>query len=337
MRNASAHAGASISSRSRLTLALQDAAQKALPASRHWHLRTILSTPYNSKRYAFKTVLHWPRGCALLARLLLLFLPLVSACAPVIGFPSDPTDTQASADQQLVAEYYSLQTSDAGRELLRNQIVSGRMNAYESSYSNFKRRLNGDANTLNLVSDLSVLGLAGVAATTGSITTATALAAASAGIIGAKGAINSDLYFQRTLPALLAQMDANRARAKLPIVTGLRKSNADYPLAIAFIDLDALRDAGGIPNAIGGLTQQAEVQKADAERVLGFNTTSAATCLQKFIDKPDPEGSANKALVASKARAFGARISFVTQWVTDPKTDPNLLAAVANAIGCSSP
>jgi hypothetical protein len=215
------------------------------------------------------------------------------------------------------------------------------MNAYESSYSDFKRRLNGDANTLNLAVDLSVLGLAGVAATTGSIATATALAAASAGIIGAKGAINTDLYFQRTLPAMLAQMDASRARAKVPIVTGLRRSNAAYPLAVALIDLDALRDAGGIPTAIAGLTQQAEAGKAAAELELsGFNTTRAATCLQNFIDRPDPEGHANKMRVASAARAFGAKLSsdiLVNAWVANRKTDPNQLAAVARQVGCPGP
>jgi len=213
------------------------------------------------------------------------------------------------------------------------------MNAYESSYSDFKRRLNGDANILNLGADLSVLGLAGAAATTGSIATATALAAASAGIIGARGAINSDLYFQRTLPALLAQMDANRARAKVPIVVGLRQSNAAYPLAIALIDLDALRDSGAIPTAIGGLTQQAEAGKAAAELVLsGFNTTSAATCLQKFIDRPEPEGHTNKVRVAGLARAVGANLPLdisVITWVADPNTDPNQLAAVARQVGCT--
>ena len=217
------------------------------------------------------------------------------------------------------------------------------MNAYESSYSNFKRRLNGDANTLNLASDLSLLGLAGVAATTGNITTATALAAASAGIIGARGAINADLYFQHTLPALLAQMDANRARAKLPIVTGLRQSNAAYPLAIALMDLDALRDAGGIPLAIGGLTQQAVVEKVSAEKSLsisGFNTTSAGTCLQRFIDRPEPEGHANMVRVAALARARGANLPLdilVIKWVADPNTDPSQLAAVASQVGCPGP
>ena len=269
-------------------------------------------------------------------RLALLSLLLISACAPLIGFPADPTDTQMLADQQLIDTYYSPKENEEGRRLLRNQIVSGRMNAYESSYSNFKRRLNGDANTINLGADLSVLGLAGAAATTGSIATATALAAASAGIIGAKGAVNSDLYFQRTLPALLAQMDANRARAKLPIVRGLKQSDDDYPLALALIDLDTLRDAGGIPPAIGGITQQAVVDKITAEKTLsGFNTTPAATCLQKFILKPDPEGKANRALVAAKAQALGINIGFVTEWVTDPATDPNQLSTVARQVGCT--
>jgi hypothetical protein len=112
-------------------------------------------------------------------------------------------------------------------------------------------------------------------------------------------------------------------------------------LAVALIDLDALRDAGGIPTAIGALTQQAEVGKASAELALsGFNTTSAATCLQKFIDKPDPEGRANKALVASKARALGANLPLdilVIKWVADPNTDPNQIAAVARQVGCPGP
>lgn len=107
-----------------------------------------------------KADLRRPVSRAPVARLALLLLSLISACAPLIGYPTDPTDTQALADQQLVADYYS-STNDLQRQQLRNEIVSGRMNAYESAYSNFKRRLNGDANTLNLGADLSVLGLAG--------------------------------------------------------------------------------------------------------------------------------------------------------------------------------
>jgi hypothetical protein len=66
-------------------------------------------------------------------------------------------------------------------------------------------------------------------------------------------------------------------------------------------------------------------------------TVSATECLQKFIDKPDPEGHANKVLVASKARALGVNLPdniLVVSWVLDPRTDGNLLAAVARQVGC---
>jgi hypothetical protein len=45
--------------------------------------------------------------------------------------------------------------------------------------------------------------------------------------VGAQAAINRDLYYQRTLPALLAQMEANRAKVELTIMNGLAKSDND--------------------------------------------------------------------------------------------------------------
>ena len=73
------------------------------------------------------------------------------------------------------------------------------------------------------------LVLSGLGATTGGAATKAALAAASAGVIGAQGVISKDLYYQRTVPALLAQMEANRARATLVILQGIQKSESDYP------------------------------------------------------------------------------------------------------------
>jgi hypothetical protein len=60
---------------------------------------------------------------------------------------------------------------------------------------------------------------------------------------------------------------------------------------------------------------------------------SAAKWLQQYIDKPNPEGHANMALVAAKARALGANFAFVTEWVANPKTDPQQLAEVARQLG----
>ena len=226
-----------------------------------------------------------------------LFAPLVGACTPLRGFPDDPTQSMVAADKTLIADYYAAPSSDKRRQL-RNQIISGRMTAYESSYSNFKRRLTGDNNAVNLGSDLSALALAGIAATSGSLGVSTALAAATTGVIGAKGAFNADLYFQRTLPALLAQIDAYRAQAKLPVVRGITQPDDLYPLASALIDLDALRDAGGIPTAIGGLTQQAGQEKAMAEAELrtvrGVPNTASAKFLHDFVLAPGLTAAARR-------------------------------------------
>jgi hypothetical protein len=253
----------------------------------------------------------------------LLSISMVGACAPIRGFPADPTDSLAATDKDLVASYYAART-DQDRVQYRNQIVSGRLSGYDSAYSDFKRRLSGDNNALNIAADLSTLTLAGLATTTGNLATATALAAAATGVLGAKGAINSDLYFQRTLPALLAQMDANRARAKLPVSQGVRLSDDRYPLVSALMDLDALRDAGGVATAIGGLTQDAEIGRQSAETrlrtVQGVPNTSAAVTLRTYVLAPGLTAAERRQRIGQVEEA-GVRLGFPPQDATSLLND----------------
>ncbi len=59
-------------------------------------------------------------------------------------------------------------------------------------------------------------------------------------------------------------MEANRAVVIQRIMTGLEKSDAEYPLIRAELDLDALKRAGSIPGAISGITASADDTKAAA-------------------------------------------------------------------------
>src|SRR5262249_20919533 len=100
---------------------------------------------------------------------------------------------------------------------------------------------------------------------------------ASIGILGANTAINKDLFYQNTIVALLAQMEANRTRARIPIVHGLTLPDAQYTLLQAYIDLDAYKNAGSIPGALSVITKNAEVDKQDAQIELsGLNLESAS-------------------------------------------------------------
>lgn len=220
--------------------------------------------------------LHSESGAALLWLAWRTAIPLaatLAACAPVRGYPDNPSDEAAvmtslqpylSPDAE--AHYETLQGTE--RESYRNAVVVNRMRAHEIAFGDFERRLWGDSNIISAGGDLLVLALSGLGATIGSTATGSALAAASAGIVGGQAAVNKDLYYQRTMPALLAQMEANRDRIKLTIINGLKQPDSQYTLYQADLDLDALQRASGIPGAVGDITQQATTSKADAQKEL---------------------------------------------------------------------
>jgi hypothetical protein len=126
--------------------------------------------------------------------------------------------------------------------------------------------------------------LAGLTATAGGATTKAALGAASAGVIGANAAINKDLYYQKTIPALLTQMEAERLKALASILAGIKQSDADYPLMQAYIDLNAYRTAGSIPAAVAGITQNAGNAKDEAQKAITIQRGSAKAQLAALIN-----------------------------------------------------
>jgi hypothetical protein len=198
---------------------------------------------------------------------------VLGGCAPVQGFGHDPACTRAATDSlsggidgKLLEYYKDPKTPLQTRTSYRNSIVYGRMALSECSYNEFQARLWGDTNIISLGADLTVLTLAGLGATTGSPATASALAAASAGVVGAQAAISKDLYYQRTLPALMAQMTANRETVKAAIIANLQKDDDAYPLSRAEIDLAVLARASGLPAAIENVTETATKAKIEAEK-----------------------------------------------------------------------
>jgi hypothetical protein len=221
----------------------------------------------------------------------------LTSCASVQGFPSDPSDSstvllslQKYFTSDIEDQYYDA-PNDEVRRRLRDRIVLGQMRGYDIQFANFQREIYGNSNLVSTGGDIVVLATNAVATVTGGEVTKAALAAGSAFMVGTQGAISKDLFYQRTIPALLAQMEANRTDAKTTIVLGLKQSVADYSLAQAYVDLEALRNAAGIPSAISNVTQAASEAAQSAtkqlqEATIGqFSTTSSAVTLRAWIKK----------------------------------------------------
>jgi hypothetical protein len=164
------------------------------------------------------------------------------------------------------------------------------MQVLEDDFLDFERTLTGSATSISAGTGLTQLVLDGLGATTGNATTKSALAAASAGVVGAQGVVNKDLYYEKTLPALISQMQANRESVRLTIIKNLAQSDDAYPLNAAEIDLKKLEAAGSLVGAVNQISQQSTNDKklTDAEiakqvRTLKFDDGPTANKLQAWL------------------------------------------------------
>jgi hypothetical protein len=258
---------------------------------------------------------------------------LLHGCASFTGYPDDPVPPKSDLpalvgyfDPQRIVEYNSAFDPQTRRRL-RDAIVWGRIASYDIMFRQFRRKLTAEANGTNIGSDLTILILNGVGATTGTAATKAALAAASAGIVGAKGTISKTLFYEKTLPGLFSQMDASRTKILARILQGLSNDDSAYPLPLALIDLSAYADAGSIPGAIAGVTEQAALEKAKAEiDVSAFRTgnyieTESTKRLMVWLYPPngnDVDAAGND------IEPNGARLEKLYDWLIKDKVDPRL-------------
>jgi hypothetical protein len=257
-------------------------------------------------------------------RMLALALTVLSVygCAAIAGYPRDPENSSATLkvlkpyfDPAKDAQYAALNDATQKRAM-RDIIVFSRVRSYDIEFAEYEKALWGTGNSVTLGGDLLVLALGGLATTATRTSAKTAYAAAATGVVGGGAAISRDLYFQRTLPALLAQMEANRAKVKLRILSGIKQSDTDYSLPLAELDLGDLKNAGGLPAAVGSITQaatgdkQATQTKIDALRNGTVSETSTTKRLRAWTT---PNGQPDQ-----------ARMKALQDWMEADATDAGL-------------
>jgi hypothetical protein len=248
---------------------------------------------------------------------------LVASCGAIQGYPPDPENSRAVLAslqryfQPSQEDAYIQETDPIQRRQLRDIIVLSQVRAYDIEFNGFERSLYAAGNGMSTGSDLVLLVLNGLGATLGGAATKAALAAASTGIVGAQTAITKDLFYQKTLPALIAQMEANRSVVELRIFTGLTQEDAKYSLLLAYLDLQALKQAGGIPQAITNLTQQAadandaSQAKIQELRSLPYSHSNSSERIRSWLYSKDAQGKPvlNEANFASLQRWMNADTS----------------------------
>jgi hypothetical protein len=121
--------------------------------------------------------------------------------------------------------------------------------------------------------------------------------------------ISKDIYYTKTIPAIITQMEANRSAVKLTIFLGLKQPDADYPLIRAESDLIELSDAGSLNAAVSKITQAATTQKTQAQdEIVNRMTMSKTANSSRLRAWLQPNGVNNAANIASLQKWLDAEI-----------------------------
>jgi hypothetical protein len=175
------------------------------------------------------------------------------------------------------------------RREFRDEIIAERIALIDISYRLFEERLFQEGTVREISTDWALLGLAAAGATVSSSTTQSILAAISGGLVGARAAFDKQALFDRTLPALVSQMEASRLRVELRLLEGMQQNTGAYGIVQALGDLDAYYAAGTLPGAIINVAGDAGITKARIEQQRAFSFASfdeAAKTLQQQITGP---------------------------------------------------
>lgn len=234
------------------------------------------------------------------AVLLICMTSVLASCASVGGFPERTDDVNKQLDD-LQATYFHPGTTSSGgkiaayisatgadeRKKLRNEIVHNRLLAYDLQFSIFQEALYKEGVISNLSLDILSMGVGVAGGVATQATPSRILSALSGGISGSRTAVNKNLYYERTLPALLALMMANREKIKAQIYAGLQQDDAVYSLGQAMADLERYFIVGSIPGAIASVNEEAGKKQSEAaiefEEVRDNEYVDVAA--QKRVDK----------------------------------------------------
>lgn len=245
-----------------------------------------------------------PRAVALRVLALTTVLGLLMGCATMRygGAPEPSFDLKE--DLRQLSQHFGPETSITGYYSSnrtpddRNKFIIGRLTLINLRYLEFIRNLTSDRQLLESAVGMAVLGLNLAGTAVPLAQTKTILSAISAGITGSKGVIDKNYYFEKTIPALVAQMNAERQKALTPILQGIQASLKDYPFENAVVDLDNYYNAGTFTGAVQSIQADAAKKEdkaiTDNKKVIPLATAAQtaqkgklANSLNKLANTPE--------------------------------------------------
>jgi hypothetical protein len=196
----------------------------------------------------------------------------ITACATFDGAPRPVvTHSQMASAISLISPNQALRNfhgdeddrTGMSRRDYRDYIAGIYLMAADAEYRQYRTALAAGERNSAVGFDLASLLLTS-GASVANPGTARNLATAATAMTGVRTSFDRNLFFNRTIPAIITAMDAERTRARAQIAERLRQDDRAYPLVQFFSDLQGYELAATMERAIGVVSEQANEDLAAA-------------------------------------------------------------------------
>lgn len=200
----------------------------------------------------------------------------------------------------------------AKQRAYRDKVVALYMVAIDSQYDQFQRNISMQNKGGNSAVDIASLALSTSVPLFNGTGTKDALGAGSSFLSGSQGKVNSRVFYEATLPAIISVMESRRIEIQADILRKKKKDAASktiiYDIGEAMIDLERYENAVSIDKAISVLNQKASADLTTAQDNLDESSAAPkpATVNGQTVEAPGDDGSDDPADPSEPGEAAGA-------------------------------
>lgn len=244
---------------------------------------------HKTKKWSLLKTTDWVQSMKRLLHSTILRAPVLAVAFSAVGLSGctslrgGPEQIISTADARSVLSAYKIPgvfskyqetQTDIAKRHYRDEVMYAYIQAIDSQYFDFRSRMGQDKKELSIGFDGAIIGLSALA--TIAKKSADELAAVSGAFAGANSSVDKNLYFDQSLPALVAAMDAERLTIRASIAQKMTRDAAAYPLTAAFVDINEYQAAGTLDHAVTVITDEAVKERTQAKQL--FNTMVRFAC-----------------------------------------------------------
>lgn len=147
----------------------------------------------------------------------------------------------------------------SSNQVARNELIAKAVSLSDQKCTLHKAVIISNANAWNVGSGTAAILFAGASAIVSHARTASELAGAAAASTGVQSLVNKEIYADAMGTTILRSIEIGRTKSKAVIQQGMR--NADYPISVALMDLQAYHDSCSLMSGLVEVTKAFDNRK----------------------------------------------------------------------------